>query len=72
LLQGIKTVAFVVLWSMMVKMESKPSDTGRSVIRSMATVSNGVALVAGVIGKGGAFGCTVFTLLLWQVAQPLT
>jgi hypothetical protein len=47
-----------------VKMASKPSDTGRSVMRSMATVLNGIASMTGVIGKGGALGHTVFTLLL--------
>jgi hypothetical protein len=55
-----------------VKIELKQLDGGRSVIRSMVTVSNGVASVMGVIGKGGTFGCVVFALLLWQVAQPLT
>jgi hypothetical protein len=64
LLQGIKTVAFMALWLVMVKMVSKPSDTGKSVMRSMAMVSNGVASVMGVMGKGGAFGCVVFALLL--------
>jgi hypothetical protein len=56
----------------MVKIESKPLDRGRSVIKSMATVSNGVTSAVGVIGKGGAFGHVVFALLLWQVVQPLT
>jgi hypothetical protein len=48
----------------MVKIESKPLDRERSVIRSMVTVLNGVTSAAGVMGKGGAFGCVVFTLLL--------
>jgi hypothetical protein len=52
----------MVSWLVMVKMESKLFDTGRSVMRSMATVSNGVASVAGVMGKGGAFGHVVFAL----------
>jgi hypothetical protein len=50
-----------------VKIESKPLDRGRSMIRSMVTVSNRVASAAGVMGKGGAFGHVVFALLLWQV-----
>jgi hypothetical protein len=47
-----------------IKMASKPSDAGRSVMRSIATVSNGIASVVGVIGKGGALGRTVLALLL--------
>jgi hypothetical protein len=35
-------------------------------------VSNGIASVTGVIGKGGALGHTVFALLLWHTAHPLT
>jgi hypothetical protein len=39
--QGINRVAFEHPWSTIEKIESKPSDRGRSVIRSMDTYWNG-------------------------------
>jgi hypothetical protein len=40
---GMKIVALEQLWSMTVSMESYPCDTGSLVMKSMATVSKGIA-----------------------------
>ena len=40
-LQGINTDAFIQLWSVMVRMELHPFDSGSFVIKSKAIVSNG-------------------------------
>ena len=42
-LQGIKIAALVQSWSVIVRIESYPCDSGNLVIKSIATVSNGVA-----------------------------
>ena len=57
--------------SVIVRMVSKPPDTGSLVMKSMAIVSNGRALSAGVIGNNGGCVGWVLTLLIWHVPQPL-
>ena len=41
--QGMKIVAFEQSWSVTVSIESYPWDTGSFVMKSIATVSNGIA-----------------------------
>ena len=54
-LQGIAISILVQSWSVIVRMESNPSDSGSFTIKSMAIVWNGSAPVAGVMGNKGAF-----------------
>ena len=61
-LQGIAISIFVQSWSMMVKMESYPANSGSFTIKSMDIVWNGRAPIVGVIGFRGAFQGWVFVL----------
>ena len=54
-LQGIMISIFVQSWSMMVKMESYPADSGSFMIKFIDIVWNGNAPIVGVIGFRGAF-----------------
>ena len=54
LLHGIKTATLVQSWSVTVRMELYPCDSGNLVIKSIATVSNGVASGFGYMGLNGA------------------
>ena len=53
-LQGI-TIIFIQSWSVMVKMELYPADSGSFTIKSIDMVWNGNAPIVGVIGFRGAF-----------------
>ena len=55
--------AFVQSWSVIVRMELKPWDSGRSIIRSMAIVSKGALFCSVVIGNVGIFGFVVRLLV---------
>ena len=48
-LQGIVISIFVQSWSMMVRMELNPADSGSFMIKSIAIVWNGSASVSGVV-----------------------
>ena len=61
-LQGIVIGIFVQSWSVMVKMELYPADSGSFTIKSMDIVWNGRAPIVGVIRFRGAFWGWVFTL----------
>ena len=61
-LQGIAISIFVQSWSVMVKMELYPADSGSFTIKSMDIVWNGKAPVVGMIGFRGAFLGWVFAL----------
>ena len=61
-LQGIAISIFVQSWSVMVRMESNPADSGNFTIKSMAIVWKGSAWANGVIGDRVAFQGCVFTL----------
>ena len=61
-LQGITISIFVQLWSVMVKMESYPANSGSFMIKSMDIVWNGRAPIVGMIGFKGAFRGWVFVL----------
>ena len=54
-LQGIAISIFVQSWSVMVRIESYPADSGSFTIKSIDMVWNGNAPIAGVIGFSGAF-----------------
>ena len=54
-LQGIVISIFVQSWSVMVRMELNPANSGSFTIKSMAIVWNGSASVNGVMGDKGAF-----------------
>ena len=54
-LQGIAISILVQSWSVIVRMESNPSDSGSFTIKSIAMVWNGSAPVVGVMGTKGAF-----------------
>ena len=61
-LQGIAISIFVQSWSVMVRMESYPTDSGSFTIKSIDIVWNGKAPSVGVIGFKGAFWGWVFVL----------
>ena len=54
-LQGIAISIFVQSWSVMVRMESYPADSGNFTMKSIDIVWNGKAPIVGVIGFRGAF-----------------
>ena len=54
-LQGMAISIFVQSWSVIVRMESNPADSGSFTMKSIAIVWNGSAPVVGVIGNRGAF-----------------
>ena len=53
--QGIAISIFVQSWSVIVKMESYPADSGSFMIKSIDIVWNGKAPIVGMIGFRGAF-----------------
>ena len=63
-LQGIVVSIFVQSWSVMVRIESNPADSGSFTIKSIAIVWNGSASVSRVMGNKGAFQGWVFPLFL--------
>jgi hypothetical protein len=71
-LHGMKMAALVQSWSVIVSIESNPFESGNLTMKSMATVSNGIASGFGKMGASGAFLACVLTLFLWQSAHPPT
>src|SRR6266704_952752 len=71
-LHGMNTAALVQSWSVMVSIESYPCDIGSLVIKSTATVSNGIASRVGNIGDSGALVGRVLILFRWHSAHPRT
>ena len=61
-LQGIAISILVQSWSVIVRMESNPADSGSFTIKPIVIVWKGSALVVGVMGDKGAFRGCVFTL----------
>ncbi len=59
-LHGMNTAAFVQSWLVMVSIESYPCEGGSLVMKSNATVLNGIASRVGNIGERGAMvGCVL-------------
>src|SRR6266702_3595327 len=57
-LHGMNIAAFVQSWSVTVSTESYPCEIGNLVMKSNATVSNGIASCVGKMGDNGALvGC---------------
>ena len=54
-LQGIVISIFVQSWSVMVRIELYPADSGSFTMKSIDMVWNGSAPIASVIGFSGAF-----------------
>ena len=54
-LQGIVISIFVQSWSVMVRIELYPADSGSFMMKSIDMVWNGNAPIAGVMGFSGAF-----------------
>jgi hypothetical protein len=61
---GMKIVAFEQLWSVTVSIESYPCDTGSLVMKSMATVSKGIASGLAQMGLSTALVGQLLTLCL--------
>jgi len=59
------------LVSMIVRIVSKPPDCGSLVMKSIAIVSKGCVLSAGVMGNIGGWVGWVLTLVIWHVAYSL-
>ena len=57
--------------SVIIRIVSKPPDCGSLVMKSIAMVSKGCALSAGVMGNMGGWVGWVLTLVIWHVAHPL-
>ena len=70
--QGININPLEQSWSVIVRMESYPFASGSFVMKLMATTLNGVASSLANIGCNGARVGRLFTLFLWQSAQPFT
>jgi hypothetical protein len=70
LLQGIKILAFKILWSVMVRIVSCLYEGGNLVIKSTAIVWKGSKLVLVIGYRGGQLECLLI-LFIWQVAHPL-
>jgi hypothetical protein len=70
--QGRKIATFVLSWSVTVRTESYSPDFGRSMIKSIATVSKGRAALWVVMGNGGILGHVVLLLVTWHMVQPFT
>ena len=68
---GQRITPFVSPWSTMTNRVSKPSERGRSMIRSQEICWNGQELEDGIGKRGGLEGC-VLTLCCWQEVHPLT
>jgi len=58
--------------SVIIRMVSKPPDCGSLVMKSIAMVSKGRTLSAGVMGNIGGWIGWVLTLVIWHVVHPLT
>src|SRR6266704_6814183 len=71
-LQGINTAALVQSWSVTVSIESYPCETGSLVMKSKATVSNGIASCVGNMGDSGALVGRMLILFLWHSVHPCT
>src|SRR6266702_6905969 len=71
-LQGMNIAALVQSWSVTLSIESYPCETGSLVMKSRATVSNGIASRAGNMGDNGALVGRVLILFLWHSAHPRT
>ena len=69
-MHGIKIAALVQLWSVTVRMESNPCDMGSLVMKSIATVLNGVASDFGYIDLRDAFVGWLLTLCYWHLVHP--
>ena len=71
LLHDSKITLFIDPWSTMTMIESNPSDTGRSVIKSMVMRENSQGFSAETGWSGGIVRCQ-FILCCWQRVHPLT
>jgi len=69
-LHGINKVALLQSWSVTVSIESYPCDMSNLVIKSRATVSNGIASGLGYIGCRGTLVGYVLILFLSHSAHP--
>ncbi len=69
-LHGMKIDPFEQSWSVIVSIESYPSDGGSLVIKSSAMHSNGCASRFVVMGNWGGLGHVVMFLCDWQRAHP--
>jgi hypothetical protein len=65
-----KIAALLQSWLVMVRMESYPSDMGRSVIRSNAMVPKGMCICFRGMGTRGTFALVVPLFVLWHTAHP--
>src|SRR6266702_382078 len=69
-LHGMNITAFIQSWSVIVSIESYPCKIGSLVMKSSATVSNGIASCVGKIGESGTLVGHVLILFLWHSAHP--
>ena len=69
--QGARTTPFVRPWSTTTIKKLKPSDGGRSVMRSTESYLKGRVVEEGIGTRGGEVGW-VITLFCWQTAQLVT
>ena len=72
LLQGIKITPFVCPWSTTERIELKPLETGRSVMKSAEICANGQRDFAPLTGTSAGFEGCLLILNCWQTAQPFT
>ena len=70
-LMGQRITPLVRPWSTTTRRESKPTEGGRSVIRSQEICWKGREAEDLIGVRGATVGC-VFDLFCWQIAQPST
>ena len=70
LLQGIKITPFESPWSTMTRIESCTSAGGRSVIKSIEQLANGLVDFAPSVGIYAGFAGDLLILNCWQVPHP--
>ena len=70
-LHGINMDPFEQSWSVIVRIESYPSDGSSLVMKSKAMHLNGCASGFVMMGNCGSLGCVVMFFCDWQRAHPL-
>ena len=72
LLQGIKITPFESPWSTTTRIKSCPSAGGRSVIKSIEQLANGLVDFVPSVGMYAGFAGDLSNLNCWQVPHPDT
>ena len=72
MVQGMNFIALKQPWLIIMSTALKPFDSGRSVIKFIATIWKGPEWGLGVISCSGAFQYVMHSLFFWQVTHLQT